>query len=103
MEIERELILWFLNYFKRVSRRNPDNDHWIRGFHLAEKWLKIFDNNSATQEDIDSLMGELRSEFWPGTGWCEMTAKFWFWAKDKGYIVPDLQDVYKDQYPDPVA
>lgn len=88
MEINRGSILVFVDYFKELPDEQPDWGHWARRLSLANKWLNLFDKYSITQDEIDTLMKELRCEVHPGSGWLDITIQFWYWSNDKGYNVP---------------
>jgi len=72
-------------------------DWWIRGLETARAWLRLATCDSASQQEVSSLLATAKANQRKGSGWYFMARSIYSWAKEVGHDVPPPEDFFDSQ------
>jgi hypothetical protein len=81
-----------LEYFSSLCEREPEYKHWQRGRRIAERWIRMLPGDAPTQQALDAILAEMRTDPQPGSGYCDLYRRIQDWAAAFDLRVSDDYD-----------
>ncbi len=87
-----EQVRSLIHYFEMCVANPATQPEWRRihqlGAQTAQEWLRLMQQSSIMQAEIDSLINILDQNRHNGTGWYDLAWQVKDWAESNGFWVP---------------